>query len=370
MAPRYTWKISVTTDSGTVDIPNVQTIDIDYGRRLKTDPWAACTANITGRVPSSLPSDLKVGSYVSLTASRSGTTYYYYQGVVSNYSVNYGFISSMDTWNIQVEDLLGTAGRSVWTGSVAAQTAAWKSAIQVAALVNISCEQTIPPTYDAVPTQALTGSATSVLETLNILANTSQVIIYDFGGALNYRLGSYSVANPTVEFTDTTPQASAIAAQYNEVELGGLAETYASQVVVQPEGLANQTVGTPPRSWTIKTYDSTTAHALQTATDVYANLDASQNQPLSIACIAEQQTTDAALYTSNWQYIAGLIGGRTAINLNFRGSKYTAVIEGGHISATPASTRMFFNLTKIPQNKFLFTLNSPYYGILNTNQLG
>lgn len=373
--PRYTWTVNAYTDSGAYELANVQSININYGRRLKTDPWAACTANISGRVPSSLPADLKVGSFIYIDGSRSGTSYYSYIGIVSNYSVNYGFIPSMDTFDIQVEDVLGLAGRTVWTGSVAAKTAAYKSMISVGALSNISFEQVAgTPTYDGVPTQALTGSATSVLETLNILANTSQVIIYDYSSVgyptMNYRTAAYSAANPIVEFTDTTPQASAIAAKYEQIELGGLAETYASQVVVQPNGLADQTVGTPPKSWTIATYDSTTSHALQTATDIYAYLDASPNQPLTISCLAEAQSTDAALNASNWQYLAGLIGGRPAVNIAFRGNKYTCVIEGGHISATPDSTRMAFTLTKVPNNKFYFTLDSPYYGILNQNQLG
>jgi hypothetical protein len=77
--------------------------------------------------------------------------------------------------------------------------------------------------------------------------------------------------------------------------------------------------------------------------------------------MTEGQTNDAAL-------IVAFPG--NAVNISFRGSEYTCLVEGGSIASTPGNTVINYNLTLMTQNKFNFTLSSTYYGVLNTNQLG
>lgn len=368
MSRRYDW--TVTVGSGATDITNcVQTIDIEFGRRLRTDSWQSNNANISGVFPSSLPS-LQIGTWVQINAYQNGVLKYYYFGTVANYSIDYGIVQNMDTWSMTVEDIFGVLGRTTWSGSITAQTAVYKSMIRLGTLCNVSFEQVTPtPAYDGIPTQALTGDGTAAMDTFNQLANTSQVVPYAIGlDSLDVRALNYSSPGVGIEFTDTTPVDTSIAAKFDQIEIGALADTYASQVTVRPEGLAEQTVGTPPRSWVIPTYDSTTSHALSTATDLASTLDRTPNQPLSISCLGEQQTTDAVIQMCQWQgYDAGHSYG---ININFRGNKYTCYVEGGHISATPQSTRFNFYLTKIATNYWAFQLDSSLFGVLDQNYLG
>lgn len=362
---KYSWEVIV----GTTTLTNVQTIDIDFGRRLRTDAWHSNNASISGHSPSSLPT-LQIGTVVQVNAYLGSTLVYFYYGTVADYSIDYGIIPNMDQWTMTVEDVFGVLGRTTWSGSITAQTAVYKTMIRLGYLCNVSFEQVIPtPAYDGIPTQALTGDGTPAMETFNQLANTSQVVPYAISlDVLDVRALNYSSPGVGIEFTDTTPIDTSIAAVFDEIQIGALADTYASQVTVRPEGLAEQTVGTPPRSWVVPTYDSTTSHALATATALAATLDSSPNQPLAISCLAEQQTTNAALAMCQWQgYEAGHPYG---VNINFRGNKYTCYLEGGHISATPQSTRFNFYLTKIATDYWAFQLDSSLFGVLDTNYLG
>ena len=130
---------------------------------------------------------------------------------------------------------------------------------------------------------------------------------------------------------------------------------------VNPDGLATQSAGTGFKFLDIDTYDVDTTQALGTATYALSTLSTATSVPLSISVMTEGQTNDAAL-------IVAFPG--NAVNISFRGTEYTCLVEGGSIASTPGNTVINYNLTLMTQNKFNFTLNSTYYGVLNTNQLG
>lgn len=361
---RYTWETFVGVDQ----IQNVQSIDINFGRRLRSDSWQSNNAVLSGVSPNLMP-QIQIGTQISLQARESGLIIYTYYGTVADYSIDYGIVSTMDRWTMVVEDVFGVLGRTTWSGSIAAQTAVYKSMIALGVKTNVEFEQVVPtPAYDAIPTQALTGDGTPAMDTFNQLANTSQVIPYDIGGMLNVRPLNYVNPGIGIEFTDTTPVIASMGTKFDQIQIGALADTYASQVTVRPDGLAEQTVGTPPRSWVVPTYDSTTSHALETATTLASTLSPTPNQPLSISCLGEQQTNNTALSMCQWQgYDANHYFGA---RINFRGNKYTCFIEGGSISATPQSTRMSFYFTKIATDYWSFELDSAYFGVLDQNYLG
>lgn len=360
---KYLWKAYV----GATEI-SFQSVSISWGRQARSDPFRASTCTITGVNPSSLPT-VNVGSSITVSTDPTGLIVDLWQwtGKVKDYSVNYGIVANEDTWTIEAECYLAVAGRTVWTGTTTAGQRTLLAMNTIGGLVNVDVEIAIGPSA-VNGTQfcsAITGNATNVLDTFNQIANTEQGWLNgtnDIVGMGNRT--DYNNSEVKAEFTDTTPQASAIAAKFDSLDVGGLADQTASQVVIQPDGLAAQTAGSPPRSLTFSTFDQTTAQAATTATFIYSSLDYSTAKPLVLSCLAEAQSTHGALRASEYPVIP------KALNVNFRGVKTTCVIEGATVSATPSSTRFTYYLTKIPVNKFYFTLDSAEYGVLDVNKLG
>lgn len=360
---RYDWR----TEVGGTAISNVESINISWGRQSRSDPFRASTCTITGHNPSALPS-ISVGTTINVKPIVPTEGFNWF-GRVRDYQITYGIVPNEDTWEISAECYLGAAGRTVWTGSTTAGSRTANAAATLAGTAGINVELFTGDT-PANGTQfcsSITGSSTNVLDSINQLANTEQGWLTGNNDIVN--LGprrSYNNAQIVAEFSDTTPQtgAAAIAAKFDRIDIGGIADNTASQVVVQPDGLANQTTGSPPRSLTFNTFHSTTAQALETSQFIYGTLDFSTNKPLTLTAIAEAQTTDAALIASDYFLIF------RGINIQFRGVKHSCVVEGATITASPSSTRFTYYLTKVPVDKFRFTLDSTSYGVLGQNRLG
>lgn len=357
----YTWGFAVNGYT----ITNVTSFNVSWGRQSRSDPFRASTCTITGHSPSSLPA-IAVGNSCGLSTDGAGGYQFGWLGKVKDYTISYGIVPSEDTWTIEAECYLAEAGRTVWTGSTAAGQRTLLAMNTIGGLVGINVLIGIGPSA-VNGTQfcsAITGNNTNVLDTFNQIANTEQGWLWGLGDELSMaNRTDYNTRPVVAEFTDTTPQAAGIVAKFDSVDVGGIADQTASQVVIEPDGLAAQTAGSPPRSLTFATFDQTTAQAATTASFIYSSLDFSTNKPLVLSCLNEMQSTPAAMLASQYS------NAPNAININFRGVKTTCVVEGANISVNPSSTRFTYFLTKVPVNKFLFTLNSTSYGVLNQDRL-
>jgi len=373
MTGKYLWTAKAqiaNSTSVTQDINNIQSLTINYGRVLSTDPFRGSNVTITGRRPDLLP-PIFIGQVIKVETT--GTTdNFRYDCYVADFIVNYGFTPTEDTWTIICEDALGSAGRATVTGSVATNNRTFDVMSSIGGLVKI-----FPDTFtgdsDRNGTQrcsAINITNENLLTFFNQVAATEQGDIFNgtaflLSGDNLLKLISYKTRRqfdmPVAEFTDTTPQASALAAKYERIEFAGLSQTYADKVIVKPEGLAAQTAGTGNKVYEVSTYDVTTTQGASTAAYILSTLSTDTDVPVIISCIAENQPTDKALAAakpSAW------------INIALRGDQYTCKVEGGTISVTPSQTRFTYNLTLQPQNSFNFVLDSTHYGVLDTNKLG
>ena len=369
---KYNWT-AIAQTPGTddfVSIDNIQTININYGRALSTDPFKGTIVTLTGTDPDLLP-PIFIGQVV--TVATIGTTDNYdYDCYVADFIVDYGFTTSEDRWTIVCEDAVGAAGRCSVTASVLSGTRTRQ------AMSNLGVSEKIRPdvllgTTDFNGTQfvsAITASNTNLLSLFNQIAATEQGEIFngyasvDVNGDVDKILGfnrrtPYGL--PVAEFTDTTPQVAALAAKYERIEFAGLSQTYAERVIVSPNGLADQVAGAGNKVYTVSTFDVTTTQGASTAAYILSTLSTATEVPVTISCIAENQPTDKALAAaqpSAW------------INIALRGNQYTCKVEGGTISVTPSQTRFTYNLTLQNQNSFNFVLDSTHYGVLDTDKLG
>jgi hypothetical protein len=370
MTGKYLWTVDaqeIGTENIDQPITNIQSLNITYGRTLSTDPFRGSTVTITGRRPDLLPT-IFIGQiiYVSTAGTTDGYSYYAY---VTDFIVDYGFVPNEDTWTIVCEDSLGSAGRATVTASVPAGTLTKIAMQTLGDTVDIAPEVTIGFSNGTQRVSAINATNENLLTLFNKVIATEQGIIQNgvpnffagnpFKGVSFQPRSAYQL--PVAEFTDTTPQAPALAVRYERIEFAGLGQTYATKVIVEPESAAAQTAGTGNNVYTVSTFDENNAQAASTAAYILSTLSTGTEVPVTISCIAENQTTDKDLAAASFL---------PWVNIALRGSQYTCAVEGGTISVTPAQTRFTYNLTLQPQNSFNFVLDSTHYGVLDTDILG
>lgn len=366
MTARYQWDMKVCPDFDDVyvDLQSVQSIQMTYGRRLATDSLKGSTITVTGRNPELLPT-LVQGTYALLE-----TGSFSYQCYLADIQIDYGYIPAEDTWTIIFEDALGVAGKVNKTVTI---TTNQRSAEALSSLAGVGNPRPDVLTGNTPLNGEAFISAVSItngnlLAAFNQVMNTEQGLL--FGGFLSsavmgdkimYFRNRTRKQGPEAEFTDSTPQVPAIAAKFDNITFAQLQQTYWDKVIVEPEGLAAQTAGTGAVTYVVNTYDVSTGQAATTAQYILDSSSPNMAGPIELSCLAEAQTNDAALTVAE-------VG--RAMNIKLRTGEYTCEVLGGAISITPATTRFTYYLKLREGSSFNFTLDSTYYGVLDTNKLG
>lgn len=369
----YSWTVAIDKGAGWVSISDVQNLSFRYGQQQLTDNWSPPVWIITGRRPDLLGT-VTLGDAISV--SNTGTNAY--QFTVTNFEVNYGIKSSMDTWTIQAEGPFSALARSVistsWTSSNISPEAA-ANVMQAAALNSV-----VNPNVLYAPAGCYVSAQGIVNQTgLDVFTRLARTAGAEIGGlyanfpyaecyaknadTIYWRDPQDNATNaPSYVFTDSTPTSTS--AVYDNLSFGSLNLNYANKVVVTPVGGAAQTVGTGNSGYETTTYSLTNADALPVAYRLYGLLQGSQQVPTSISFTKEQQSETAILPTQ-----VAYLNGTRFIQLNFRGAVYYASIIGQDLSATPDSTRITLYLCSAG-NGGAFTLDSTSLGVLDQNRLG
>jgi hypothetical protein len=167
---------------------------------------------------------------------------------------------------------------------------------------------------------------------------------------------------------------------FDNIEFASWADNYYTQVTVDPDALSPVTAtkvgaGEPFRTYKVNTLHSSTSQATDYANYLLGNYDNPDFALTAISCLAEAQSTfklDSISYQSGTVPIvnpmfAWCIG--TQVNVTFRGTTFTCIIEGATMSATPASSRYTFYVSGADLNAYLI-LNNAVFGKLDSNKLG
>jgi hypothetical protein len=341
------------------EITNIQAVDIQYGRTKLLDNFPASTAIIRGRRPDLLPTiNINDGIWIryanDLTNQASG-----FSGIfrVTDYRVNYGIVSSADTWEITCEDAIAKMGRSFQNITLTAGQTTGAAASAAAGLAGVS--MSYPGAVSKVSAQTL--NETNVLDVVNQLVRTEQGSMFTAQQTIDFvEFSGRSQVQGVglVAFTDGTAGSGQ---PYDKLVFAGLAENYATKVLVEPVGLATQSSGTGTRVVTLNTYDQTTAQALSLAQWVDGALDRASAAPTQISCISET-------LSSYWPMS---LFGHTGIQftIGFRGTNYTVLSQGGYLSITPQQARITYNVTGADLTNYLI-LDNATFGKLDDNRLG
>lgn len=363
--PKFNWTVEYlsTPDGGSVrSITDVQNISIQMGLTNITDVWQPARLTITGRNPAQFDGyPMDIGNAISADiSSTSGsptvTALPIFQGQISDIAYYYDYVTNGDTFTIQAEGVLARIGRK--TGD-----ATWTAGQNI--------EQAIDAFSSGIATTAYTLSSTVSAQTItdgqagSYLSKLLQMEQGSCGDVLAgvWLYGRNYTAYSSVTFTDGTTAAAAGGMKYTHLEFGSRAQNYATQVIVQPDGLAAQTDGTGDRVYNIATYDETTTQALGLAQYVNASLVAQQGLPLRIT------TTDDIQSTNNLRYGSTAQSPWAYCYIGFRNTFYETLIIGAVITANPDRTTFTYNLAPKVAREFLI-LDDVSWGKLDDAKLG
>jgi hypothetical protein len=365
---RYTYEVRYG-NTPTV-LGNVQSLSVTKGRQKIQDPFKAGTATISGRVPSSLPA-IVIGTKIEIYCVDPSPDVLIFTGVVADYRINFGIVSSMDTWQIDCEDSLAAAGRSFnnpvanWSNNTNSSSAAtFLSFYTGISIVNLS----------GVPGSSRL-SAQNVANT-NLLSVLQQIIFTEQGRLVNLGLDVFGL--PSIDFvprsvvgtypvigafSDGTAATALDVAPFDIVQFNSQADSYFTQAVIEPAGLASQNSGSGIRIFTGQSYDVSTAQAQGLASYVLATLTVDNAVPQVISANSEIQSNDVALN------VFASAGAGSQVTLILRGGTYGLFVEGGTMTATPDETRWSFYVVS---NTAIsgFVLDSATLGVLDQNKLG
>ncbi len=347
------WSATVNSNA----ITNIQDVSIRKGRAFLTDAYRSGSLVMTGRRPDLLPS-IAIGDVIVVTGAFISAPDTSFNFRVSNVEINYGIVSAMDTWTITGEDAFAYAGRAEidFTASAGANTLLRAQAAGTSAGVTV---------FSVVPLSTTSTTSAQNLTNVNALQVISNLINTE-GGVLDANatlIGWYprnwqTASGPTFNFTDDGTGVDPV--KYDAVNFGALADTAVTKVIVEPSGLAAQTSGTGNRSYTITTYNQTTADAANVAAFNAGSLNVTAPQPISVSVQLTSQTNKAVMTALNIM---------TPINIKLRGTTYNTLSIGFTLSSTPENTRVTFNVISGDFYRYL-TLNSATYGTLDNNRLG
>jgi hypothetical protein len=361
------YDVQLVAPGGPFDINNVTSFVVTKGRQQVQDPFKTGTAVITGRDISEV-SGLNIGDTIQIRSTTFGGVAYaniFYKGFISDISVNYGNTSNMDTWTIQVEDGMAAAGRAITTRTIIAGSTTFNAANAASLGTNVAVVRAFGVASSS-KTSGFTLTNANFATVLNQLIATEQGRLTSNEGNMVLFFGrdTQNFYGTTCNFTDGTVASALPAINYQQIIFRSRADSFYTEVLVEPEGLAPQTAGTGDRTFTMKSYDQTTTQASDLAGYVLATLDVSQDVPSSLTFISETQTATEGFTAAFY----GDEGTRT-VQVTLRGVVYTCFIQGVTIAATPEQTRFTLNLSS-SEAAVGFILDDAILGVLDSSKLG
>lgn len=357
-----------------VQLSNVQQINIRVGRASQLDAYGASSATIIARYPSGYASPITAlvpGTAIMVT-SPNLTSYPYglYFGRIQNVTVQYGIpyvsnVGNADYVEITVEGAFAQVARMSGQGySMAAGTLN----TQVTTM-NTQTGSTAA-TWGTGPQMAATTISGTWGDWLNSALVSINGRMADFTGIGGISVRPYySLGTCTVNFSDTANNATNQV--YDNVRFDALADNYYTQVTVDPESYSAQTATkagavAPYRTLTMNTLNASTSQALDYANFLLSQYQTQEFAISQVSCSAEAQNSFQLdkLGLSGMQECIG-----AKVNVTFRGTTFTCLIEGVSVSATPEGARYTFDLSGADLNNYL-VLNDAVFGKLNENKLG
>jgi hypothetical protein len=353
-------------------LTNVQEIAVSIGRQRQLNAYGASTATVTLRYPTGFATpitDLVSGNLA--TIKNLTTSQAIFRGVINNVDVSYGIpyaggVGQADFLTFTIEGSFARFGRAQGENYAMAAGTLFDQ-------INDATTETDLQLIVSSELVAVDMPATTISSTwgdwLNKVLVTVNGRLHDAELSTELTLVSpFNVEVTTVNFSDTANNSTNQV--YDQINFGSYADNFYTQVIVDPENFAAATVQTgvaPFRTLLTNTLNASTAQATDFANYLLANYDEQGQALLSISCLAEAQADFKLDKLSSVKELPNYPGAQ--VNVTFRGTVFTCIIEGVSMTATPESSRYTFYLSGADLNAYLI-LNNTVFGRLDNNRLG
>lgn len=363
------FKVYYNLGAGEVEITNVLEVNCNIGRRSQLDAYRANTASVTIRYPSGFASPNAAyvpGTEIRITTVHNSLERQVFRGEISDVSITYGkpYASSTgpaDVLVLDCESYFATMGRA--QGNGLSLTAGTLSSQCNTIFSSRGFNVTAVSGFGADTQFAATTLNGTIADWVNLAALTMNGRVHDAGPTVGLLLFNqyYKPAGAYNAFADT----GAVGFEpYVDITFDSLANNYYTQVVVDPESYAEQTVQTgaaPYRTYKVNTLNASTGQALD-----YANYLLSTYQTPVLAISSFRVFIDDT--TSNPSYGCTDLG--SVIPVTFRGTTFQCIIEGATYSGNPErGVYVTYYVSGQDLNNYLL-LNNTVFGQLNYNKLG
>lgn len=353
------WTIAVKDSYGSwLNQDNVQTIGLEIGRKFLIDSYGADRLVYSGRI-SSAPYPVVMGATIVCDYDAYGLFY----GRITNVAIRYGKVPNEDIITVTAESQIAELGRTEISGLVLSSTSIADQINAIASDTNINIYATV--TNSLAKTQTYTGNALTLVNQLiatefGYLRDEGEVVGIEFVGRDQFVQGQTWIYS----FTDDNPTGYEQA--YDELEFTSAADNYWTDARVEPDGLAAQettSAASVKRVLVVQTLDQNTTQALAHAQYLQGLFNQQGQTIAAISATNEMQSTSYLPSICQPQNVG------KSIDVTFRGTTYTCVIQGMTISARPGETRYTLHVTPADLTDYLI-LDSPTFGKLDSNRLG
>ena len=341
------------------------------------DQIKASTASITARYPTGYASPIAALKSGTLVVIRNTTIpaspYDIWEGKISDVTVNYGMpytggVGNADFVTVTCEGFFADLGRM-------------NGASYAMAADTIRNQTTAATTQSGVSIRWISndgrlGGATTVSGTwADWVAKTCLSNNARMRDGAQMTTGNVNIDSPfntipcTYAFSDTPTGNDQ---KYDQINFDSLSDNYYTQASVATESFGTTTVlasgaTKPYRTYQVNTINASASQATDFANYLISNYKTPKFAITSISATAEQQSTfklDQMVSIFSLYYYPGC-----SVNITFRGTTYSCIIEGVNMSATPNGTRFTFYVSGADLNNYLI-LDDATYGKLDSNKLG
>ena len=369
---QYQVEVGATYATLTTVVSNVQNVSLKYGREKPLENYSANTANVVLRYPTgyTTPNALFVtGTWVRISVRRVAPGYETYTqlfvgrltDVIVNYGIPYsGGVGNADFVTLTCEGNFAAFGRvqgnsyAMTAGTLSAQAGqcTTQTGLFVSTTTNFGGTQAFPAT-------TISGTWGDWINRAVLTMNGRLIDVSDGVFMVN---AYYKIPGFYGGFSDTANNTSNHV--YEQIAFTSLADSYYTQVTVDPESYSPATVQTgsaPYRTYLVNTFNASTSQATDFANYLLSTYSTATTRILSVTCNLNAQNGDMP------RYGMGEIG--STVTVTFRGVTLNCVIEGATFSGNPTQASATFYLSAQDLNNYL-TLDDAVYGKLNENKLG
>ena len=372
------YTVSYSTNGTTFTaLTNVQNITINAGRRAQLQAIQATTATVELRYPTGFASpiaDLVTGTIIEI---KNTNTIYPYPGAdmllgrISNVTAVYGIpyqtgVGNADYLIIEIEGSFAVLGRMQGESYIITGTNLADQCIEASTETAITVEKVGPNTSIAPTTVSGTWGDWVAQAALTTNSRLHDTVFTD----------TVSIVSPFAQNIATTgfsDVANNINNQvYDGITFDSLGDNYYTQITVDPQDFAAVTVtqagaSAPFRTYQVNTLSASIGNATDFANYLLGNYGTANFAISSFTCSAESQAVCQLDGMNNGPNFNSFVG--TQVNVTFRGTVFTCLIEGVTMSASPAGATFTYYVSGADLNAYLL-LGNPILGQLDNNRLG